>query len=227
MRIDRLVFVSLAAFGLMHTSAIAKTPAELGWEAGVVAPSPLKPTWENKKLTTKSVAEKAKEQAREEIARIKKIRDGQRALCQEKIFVNACLNKAEDVLRDRERFANQLLRSADHQLRIFGWQEKKAQPKPSRMMPKAKGDRDSISDEELKEMKRPVTERARQELANEKAFDEKQKAQEERRERLKAEAQKRKERREARRAEQEAEKKAREAAQQQQEAQKNKSSVFF
>lgn len=227
MRIVRSVLITLSALALMQAPAMAKTPKELGWEAGVVAPSPLRPVWENKKLAPKPVAQKAKADAQAEIARVKKLRAAQKALCQEKVFVNACMNKAEKVLRDRERFANQLLRSADHELRIMGWNEKRAQPKPEQLMPKKNAPAARVTDEELKQQGKRVNERVRQEVANEKAFDEKQKAQAERRARLEAEAAERKARREARRAQQEADKKARQDAQRAQEMKKDKSSVFF
>lgn len=227
MRIHRFAIFTLSALALMQAPAMAQTPQELGWEAGVVAPSPLRGVWENKKLTNKTLAQRAKADAEAEIARVKKLRTAQKALCQEKIFVNSCLNKAEKVLRDRERFANQLLRSADHELRIISWSEKRAQPKPEDLMPKKNAPAASVTDEELKAKGKRVTERARQEVANEKAFEEKQKAQAERRARLEAEAAERKARREARRAQHEADKKAREEAQRQQETKKDKSSVFF
>jgi hypothetical protein len=227
MRIVRSALITLSAIALMQAPALAQTPQELGWEAGVVAPSPLRGVWENQKLVTKSQAQKAKADAQAEIARVKKLRAGQKALCQEKIFVNACINKAEKVLRDRERFANQLLRTADHELRVMGWNEKRAQRKPEQLMPKKNAEAATVTDEELKAQGKRVTERARQEVANEKAFEEKQKAQAERRARLEAEAAERKARREARRAQHEAQKKAREDAQRQQEAKKDKASVFF
>lgn len=227
MRILRSALMTLSALAVMQSPVLAQTPQELGWEAGVVAPSPLRPIWENKPLSTMSVAEKARAAAREELERVKKLRSAQKALCQEKIFVNACLNKAEEVLRDRQRFAAQLLRTADKEIRGFKIAEKVDKPQPSRLMPKKKAEAQTITDEDLKAEGKRVTERARQELANERAFEEKQKAQDERRERLKAEAEKRKARREARRAEQEAKKKAQEAAQAHQDQQKNKSSVFF
>ncbi|MBO7173564.1 MAG: hypothetical protein J6V64_04425 [Burkholderiaceae bacterium] len=227
MRIARSVIFTLSALAVMQAPAMAQTPEQLGWEAGVVAPSPLRGVWENKKLATKSLAQKAKVDAQAEIARVKKLRAAQKALCQEKIFVNACVNKAEKVLRDRERFANQLLRTADHELRMMSWNEKRAQPKPEDLMPQKNAPAASVTDQELKAQGKRVTERARQEVANEKAFDEKQQAQAERKARLQAEAAERKARREARRAQHEADKKAREEAQRHQETKKDKSSVFF
>ena len=227
MRIVRSVIFTLSALAVMQAPAMAQTPEQLGWEAGVVAPSPLRGVWENKNLATKSLAQKAKVDAQAEIARVKKLRAAQKALCQEKIFVNACVNKAEKVLRDRERFANQLLRTADHELRMMSWNEKRAQPKPEDLMPQKNAPAASVTDEELKAQGKRVTERARQEVANEKAFDEKQQAQAERKARLQAEAAERKARREARRAQHEADKKAREEAQRHQETKKDKSSVFF
>ena len=87
MRIVRSALITLSAIALMQAPALAQTPQELGWEAGVVAPSPLRGVWENQKLVTKSQAQKAKADAQAEIARVKKLRAGQKALCQEKIFV--------------------------------------------------------------------------------------------------------------------------------------------
>ena len=120
-----LLPVSMLAMG-------ASTPEDLGWEAGVVAPSPLKSKYATPLFQTIEEVEQAKALADEELDRVKKLREGQHYLCNQKILVNSCINKAEKVLKDRERFAEQLKRTADHQIRQIkiNNQQKKADPEP-------------------------------------------------------------------------------------------------
>ena len=119
-----LVMMALATsvFAAANEDAEFVTPEELGWEAGVVAPSPLDPDYVDPEFKTLEEAEKAKA-------------EGHTYLCQKKVFVNDCIERAESVLYKRTRIANQLIRKADHQIRIFKSKERRAQAAQQPSMP--------------------------------------------------------------------------------------------
>lgn len=208
-----LLPVSMLAMG-------ASTPEDLGWEAGVVAPSPLKSKYATPLFQTIEEVEQAKALADEELDRVKKLREGQHYLCNQKILVNSCINKAEKVLKDRERFAEQLKRTADHQIRQIkiNNQQKKADPEPPQ--PTRRGEVKTVKEASMPTKRGVVSEpnvtRQDQEAANVEAFANKQSEQELRKEQLQQEAKARQERREARQARYEADRKKREAAQERQ-----------
>ena len=116
-----LVMMALATsvFAAANEDAEFVTPEELGWEAGVVAPSPLDPDYVDPEFKTLEEAEKAKAIGEAELKRIQRLREGHTYLCQKRVFVNDCIERAESVLYKRTRIANQLIRKADHQIRIF------------------------------------------------------------------------------------------------------------
>ena len=205
----------------------ARSAEDLGWKAGEVAPSPLAPRYTNPTFKTKPEAEEAKRVAQEELKRCQKIRLHQKALCNEKLLVNQCMGKVEKVLRERERLANQLVRTADHQIRIFTTQEKKKKSSVGRdLMPQKRGD---ISEKIAKSNKKLKVqeERKLQEQANVEAFNAKQIENEARKEKLAKEAAKRKADRQERQARYEKERREREEAQRRQAESNQKSGVLF
>ena len=107
-----LVMMALATsvFAAANEDAEFVTPEELGWEAGVVAPSPLDPDYVDPEFKTLEEAEKAKAIGEAELKRIQRLREGHTYLCQKKVFVNDCIERAESVLYKRTRIANQLIR---------------------------------------------------------------------------------------------------------------------
>ena len=131
--------ISAALAGFVYAApdedAEFKTPEELGWEAGVVAPSPLDPEYIDPEFKTLEEAEKAKAIGEAELKRIEKLRAGHNYLCQKKIFVNDCIDRAEGVLFKRSRIANKLIRQADHQIRIFKTEERRAKAAQDSPMP--------------------------------------------------------------------------------------------
>lgn len=202
------------------------TPESLGWKAGEVAPSPLVPRYSDPRFKTKAEAINAKRVGEEELQRCAKIRLHQTALCNEKILVNQCMGKAEKVLRERERLANQLIRSADHQIRIFTTEERRKKGAVTRdLMPQKRGD---ISDkvEKSNQKIKAQTERKLQEQANVEAYDAKLAENEARKAKMMQEAEKRKADRAARQASYEKERQEREEAQRRQ-AENNQASKFF
>lgn len=199
----------------------------LGWKAGEVAPSPLVPRYSDPTFKTKAEAIEAKQVAQAELKRCQKIRLHQKALCNEKFLVNQCMGKAEKVLRERERLANQLVRTADHQIRIFTAQEKKKQSSVGRdLMPQKRGDISAKVAESNHKLK-VQEERKLQEFANEEAFNAKQAANEARKEKLTREAAKRQADRQERQARYEKERREREEAQRRQAESNQKSGVLF
>lgn len=219
-----LIAVPMAAFS-------TPTPEELGWEAGVVGPSPLKQRYTTPLFKTVDEAEQAKALADEELARVKKLREGQHYLCNQKIFVNSCINKAEKVLKERERFAEQLKRTADHQIRQIeiNNHQKKADPEPPQ--PTRRGEVKTVKEASMPTKRGAVTEpkvtRQAQEAANVEAFTNKQSEQEARKAKLQEEAKARQARREARQARYEADRKKREAAQENQGKEDSSAFPFF
>lgn len=217
--------ITLTALFCVH-SAVAQTqptPEELGWEAGVVAPSPLSPKYDNPTFKTRQEAEDAKAIAQAELERIEKLRAGHMHLCQSKLFVNDCYDNAERVLQKRSRIARQLIRTADHQIRSFAVKERQAEgAKREARMPAKRA-----------EVKQPVAEteqqksaRIAQEQANEQAYEAKVRAQEERVAKMQQEAQERKAQRLERQKAHEAELKERQAAQERQSQEQDKG-LFF
>ena len=199
------------------------SPEELGWEAGVVAPSPLSPKYDNPTFKTRQDAEDAKAIAEAELVRIEKLRAGHMHLCQSKLFVNDCYDSAERVLQKRSRIARQLIRTADHQIRTFAVKERQGEgAKRQERMPAKRAD-----------VKKPVTEtqqqknaRIAQEQANEQAYKAKVQAQQERVAKMQQEAQERKAKRLERQKAHEAELKERQAAQDRQSQEQGKG-LFF
>ena len=61
------------------------TPESLGWEAGVVGPSPLDPDYIDPEFKTLEEAEKGKAIGEAELKRIQRLREGHTYLCQKKI----------------------------------------------------------------------------------------------------------------------------------------------
>ena len=198
------------------------TPEQLGWEAGVVAPSPLDPEYVNPEFKTLEEAEKAKAIGEAELKRIEKLRAGHTYLCQKKIFVNDCIDRAETVLFKRSRIANQLIRKADHQIRIFKSQERREKDAQDQAMPAKRG---SVKNNDDKIARQDA--RRAQEGANLAAYDEKLKAQEVRKSELEAAAAERKAKREARQKAYEAERQKRVEAQKLQDEQNKKDGLFF
>ncbi len=194
----------------------------LGWEAGVVAPSPIKERYANVKFKTRQEAEAAGRDAEAELARCAKIREYQRALCNEKVLVNRCMDQAEKVLRERERFASLLMRKSNHHVRIFKSEEKRARNnKPNNLMPAQRGDISTKVQESDKKLS-VKAQRRLQEGVNLEARQEKIKENEARKARVLEEAKKRQADREARRARYEADRQKRQAAQKSQSEQKSK-----
>lgn len=198
------------------------TPEQLGWEAGVVAPSPLDPEYVNPEFKTLEEAEKAKAIGEAELKRIEKLRAGHTYLCQKKIFVNDCIDRAETVLFKRSRIANQLIRKADHQIRIFKSQERREKGAQDQAMPAKRG---SVKNNDDKIARQDA--RRAQEGANLAAYDEKLKAQEVRKSELEAAAAERKAKREVRQKAYEAERQKRVEAQKLQDEQNKKDGLFF
>lgn len=198
------------------------TPEQLGWEAGVVAPSPLDPEYVNPEFKTLEEAEKAKAIGEAELKRIEKLRAGHTYLCQKKIFVNDCIDRAETVLFKRSRIANQLIRKADHQIRIFKSQERREKGAQDQAMPAKRG---SVKNNDDKIARQDA--RRAQEGANLAAYDEKLKAQEVRKSELEGAAAERKAKREARQKAYEAERQKRVEAQKLQDEQNKKDGLFF
>lgn len=198
------------------------TPEELGWEAGVVAPSPLDPEYINPEFKTLEEAEKAKAIGEAELKRIEKLRAGHTYLCQKKIFVNDCIDRAETVLFKRSRIANQLIRQADHQIRIFKSQQRREKSARDQAMPAKRG---SVKNNDEKIARQDA--RRAQEGANLAAYDEKLKAQEVRKNELEAAAVERKAKREARQRAYEAERQKRQEAQKLQDEQNKKDGFLF
>lgn len=198
------------------------TPEDLGWEAGVVAPSPLVPDYIDPEFKTLEEAEKAKAIGEAELARIQKLREGHNYLCQKKVFVNDCIDRAESVLYKRTRIANQLIRKADHEIRIFKSQERRAQGAQEPAMPAKRANISKNDDKIAKQNERKL-----QEGANIEAYEAKQQAQLERKAELEKAAAERKAKREARQAAYEAERQKRQEAQNKQDEQNKKGGLFF
>ena len=219
-----LICASAAGLGLAAPDEEAEfvTPEQLGWEAGVVAPSPLDPEYINPEFKTLEEAEKAKAIGEAELKRIEKLRAGHNYLCQKKIFVNDCIDRAEGVLFKRSRIANQLIRQADHQIRIFKSQERRDKAAQEPVMPAKRGEVKNNDDKIAQQNARKA-----QEGANLAAYDEKLKAQEVRRDELEKAAAERKAKREARQAAYQAERKQREEAQKLQQEQNKKGGLLF
>ncbi|HIU84843.1 MAG TPA: hypothetical protein IAC66_05725 [Candidatus Aphodousia gallistercoris] len=207
------------------------TPEELGWEAGVVAPSPLLPRYSEPLFKTVQEGEEAKALAEEELQRIEKLRQGHRHLCGQKIFVNSCINKAEKVLKERERIAQQLIRTADHQIRMIQTQKRQAERNTEPPQPAKRGQ----VQREVKEASMPANRagvtgevtREEQEQANVQAYEAKQQEQAARKAELLKQAEARKAKREARQARYEEDMKKRAQAQQQQSEQSGSVIPFF
>jgi len=218
-----LVMMALATsvFAAANEDAEFVTPEELGWEAGVVAPSPLDPDYVDPEFKTLAEAEKAKAIGEAELKRIQRLREGHTYLCQKKVFVNDCIERAESVLYKRTRIANQLIRKADHQIRIFKSKERRAQAAQQPSMP---AQRASVKSNDEKIAKQSA--RQQQEQANEAAYEAKLKAQDERIAQLQKEAAERKAKREARKAAYEAERQKREQAQKLQKENSQKEGLF-
>lgn len=216
------VVASSSAFAAANEDADFVTPEELGWEAGVVAPSPLVPEFENPQFKTIEEAERAKAIAEAELDRIEKLRKGHTYLCQKKVFVNDCIDRAETVLYKRTRIANQLIRTADHQIRIFKTKEHQSSQAKEPSMPAKRGQVKDNSDKIAKQNARQA-----QESANIAAYEAKMKEQEARRAELEQAAAERKAKREERRAAYEEERQKREQAQKAQEEQNKKGGLFF
>ena len=218
--------ISAALAGFVYAApdedAEFKTPEELGWEAGVVAPSPLDPEYIDPEFKTLEEAEKAKAIGEAELKRIEKLRAGHNYLCQKKIFVNDCIDRAEGVLFKRSRIANKLIRQADHQIRIFKTEERRAKAAQDSPMPSKRATVKNNDDKIAKQNAKKA-----QEGANQAAYDAKLQAQEARRAQLEKEAADRKAKREARQAAYEAERAKREQAQKIQEQQNQKGGLFF
>ena len=215
-----LVMMALATsvFAAANEDAEFVTPEELGWEAGVVAPSPLDPDYVDPEFKTLEEAEKAKAIGEAELKRIQRLREGHTYLCQKKVFVNDCIERAESVLYKRTRIANQLIRKADHQIRIFKSKERRAQAAQQPSMPAQRG---SVKSNDEK-----ISARQQQEQANVAAYEAKLKAQDERVAQLQKEAAERKAKREARKAAYEAERQKREQAQKLQKENSQKEGLF-
>lgn len=197
------------------------TPESLGWEAGVVAPSPLDPDYIDPEFKTLEEAEQGKAIGEAELKRIERLRQGHTYLCQKKIFVNDCIDRAESVLYKRTRIANQLIRKANHQIRIFKSKQRQADGAQAPAMPSKRGD---IKKTDEKVAAQNV--RKAQEGANQAAYDEKVKAAEQRKAEMLKAAEERKAKREAKKAAYEAERQKREEAQKRQQEQSQKGGLF-
>lgn len=216
-----MMALATSVFAAANEDAEFVTPEELGWEAGVVAPSPLEPDFVDPEFKTLAEAEKAKAIGEAELKRIQRLREGHTYLCQKKVFVNDCIERAESVLYKRTRIANQLIRKADHQIRIFKSQERRSQAAQKPAMPAQRG---SVKSNDEKIAKQSA--RQQQEQANVAAYEAKLKAQDERVAQLQKEAAKRKAKREARKAAYEAERQKREQAQKLQKENSQKEGLF-
>ena len=218
--LNKSLIALLIATSAMSASAQWVEPNPPGWQAGEVAPSPLKPVWGDAKFKSLRQAQKAKVEAVEELERTEKIRRVQRSLCNRKFFVNACINRAESVLREREMYAGLLRRQADNAINTFKWKERQAKPAQKPVMPSKNADASSITDEQLKAAGMNQSERARQELANQLQYEQRKAKALERQEKLKKEAQERQARRaERRQAYEQKRQEQRQAQQKQQELQ--------
>lgn len=215
------VFIVGSAFAAPDEDAEFITPESLGWEAGVVGPSPLDPDYIDPEFKTLQEAEKAKAIGEAELKRIQRLREGHTYLCQKKIFVNDCIDRAETVLYKRTRIANQLIRKADHQIRIFKSQQRQADAAQGPAMPAKRADVKS-ADEKIAAQNA----RKSQEQANQAAYDAKVKAAEDRKAEMLKAAEERKAKREAKKAAYEAERQKREQAQKLQQEQSQKGSFF-
>ena len=216
-----MMALATSVFAAANEDAEFVTPEELGWEAGVVAPSPLEPDFVDPEFKTLAEAEKAKAIGEAELKRIQRLREGHTYLCQKKVFVNDCIERAESVLYKRTRIANQLIRKADHQIRIFKSQERRSQAAQEQSMPAQRG---SVKSNDEKIAKQSA--RQQQEQANVAAYEAKLKAQDERVAQLQKEAAERKAKREARKAAYEAERQKREQAQKLQKENSQKEGLF-
>lgn len=216
-----MMALATSVFAAANEDAGFVTPEELGWEAGVVAPSPLEPDFVDPEFKTLAEAEKAKAIGEAELKRIQRLREGHTYLCQKKVFVNDCIERAESVLYKRTRIANQLIRKADHQIRIFKSQERRSQAAQKPAMPAQRG---SVKSNDEKIAKQSA--RQQQEQANVAAYEAKLKAQDERVAQLQKEAAERKAKREARKAAYEAERQKREQAQKLQKENSQKEGLF-
>ena len=216
-----MMALATSVFAAANEDAEFVTPEELGWEAGVVAPSPLEPDFVDPEFKTLAEAEKAKAIGEAELKRIQRLREGHTYLCQKKVFVNDCIERAESVLYKSTRIANQLIRKADHQIRIFKSQERRSQAAQKPAMPAQRG---SVKSNDEKIAKQSA--RQQQEQANVAAYEAKLKAQDERVAQLQKEAAERKAKREARKAAYEAERQKREQAQKLQKENSQKEGLF-
>lgn len=216
-----MMALATSVFAAANEDAEFVTPEELGWEAGVVAPSPLEPDFVDPEFKTLAEAEKAKAIGEAELKRIQRLREGHTYLCQKKVFVNDCIERAESVLYKRTRIANQLIRKADHQIRIFKSKERRSQAAQKPSMPAQRG---SVKSNDEKIAKQSA--RQQQEQANVAAYEAKLKAQDERVAQLQKEAAERKAKREARKAAYEAERQKREQAQKLQKENSQKEGLF-
>ena len=136
--------------------------------------------------------------------------------------MNDCIDRAETVLYKRTRIANQLIRTADHQIRIFKTKERQSSQAKEPSMPAKRGQVKDNSDKIAKQNARQA-----QESANIAAYEAKMKEQEARRAELEQAAAERKAKREERRAAYEEERQKREQAQKAQEEQNKKGGLFF
>ena len=166
-------------------------------------------------------AEKGKAIGEAELKRIQRLREGHTYLCQKKIFVNDCIDRAETVLYKRTRIANRLIRKADHQIRIFQSQQRQADAAQGPAMPAKRADVKNVDEKIAAQNARKA-----QEGANQAAYDAKVKAAQERKAEMQKAAEERKAKREAKKAAYEAERQKREQAQKLQQEQSQKGSFF-
>ena len=214
-------FIAGSVFAALDEDAEFITPESLGWEAGVVGPSPLDPDYIDPEFKTLEEAEKGKAIGEAELKRIQRLREGHTYLCQKKIFVNDCIDRAETVLYKRTRIANRLIRKADHQIRIFKSQQRQAEAAQGPAMPAKRADVKNVDEKIAAQNARKA-----QEGANQAAYDAKVKAAEERKAEMMKAAEERKAKREAKKAAYEAERQKREEAQKLQKEQAEKGSFF-
>lgn len=211
-----LIVFMLGCLATVSASAQLVEPNPPGWVAGEVASSPLKPVWGEGEFKTLKQAQKAKDEALQELERTEKIRRIQRTLCDRKFFVNSCINRVEAVLHDREAYAGLLRRKADSAILAFKWQERQAKPAAKPAMPVKRADAQAVSNEQLQAAGLSQSERDRQELANQLEFEQRKAKARERQEKLKKEAAEREARRAERRQVYEAKLQEQRAAQQKQ-----------